>query len=34
MAMSVYGALQLDWGFNELGRFLVAGILAGLVGLG
>jgi uncharacterized ion transporter superfamily protein YfcC len=33
MAMYVYGALRLDWGFNELsGAFLVAGILAGLVG--
>ena len=33
MAMYVYGALKLDWGFNELsGGFLVAGILAGLVG--
>jgi uncharacterized ion transporter superfamily protein YfcC len=33
MAMYVYGALWLDWGFNELsGAFLVAGILAGLVG--
>jgi uncharacterized ion transporter superfamily protein YfcC len=33
MAMYVYGALRLDWGFNELsGAFLVAGSLAGLVG--
>jgi uncharacterized ion transporter superfamily protein YfcC len=33
MAMYVYGALRLDWGFNELsGAFLIAGILAGLVG--
>src|SRR5262245_47997030 len=33
MAMYVYGALKLDWGFNELsGAFLLAGILAGLVG--
>ena len=33
MAFYVYGALQLDWGFNELsGAFLVAGILAGLIG--
>jgi uncharacterized ion transporter superfamily protein YfcC len=33
MAMYVYGALRLDWGFNELsGAFLVAGIAAGLVG--
>ena len=33
MAVYVYGALRLDWGFNELsGAFLVAGILAGLVG--
>jgi uncharacterized ion transporter superfamily protein YfcC len=33
MAVYVYGALRLDWGFNELsGGFLVAGILAGLVG--
>ena len=33
MAAYVYGALRLDWGFNELsGAFLVAGIVAGLVG--
>jgi uncharacterized ion transporter superfamily protein YfcC len=33
MAIYVYGALRLDWGFNELsGAFLVAGALAGLVG--
>jgi uncharacterized ion transporter superfamily protein YfcC len=33
MATYVYGALRLDWGLNELsGGFLVAGILAGLVG--
>jgi uncharacterized ion transporter superfamily protein YfcC len=33
IAAYVYGALQLDWGFNELsGAFLVAGIVAGLIG--
>jgi uncharacterized ion transporter superfamily protein YfcC len=33
MAVYVYGALRLDWGFNELsGAFLIAGITAGLVG--
>jgi uncharacterized ion transporter superfamily protein YfcC len=33
MGAYVYGALRLDWGFNELsGAFLVAGIVAGLVG--
>jgi uncharacterized ion transporter superfamily protein YfcC len=33
MAAYVYGALRLDWGFNELsGAFLIAGIAAGLVG--
>jgi uncharacterized ion transporter superfamily protein YfcC len=33
MAAYVYGALRLDWGLNELaGGFLVAGIIAGLVG--
>jgi uncharacterized ion transporter superfamily protein YfcC len=33
MAAYVYGALRLDWGFNELsGVFLVAGVAAGLVG--
>lgn len=33
MAAYVYGALRLDWGFNELaGAFLVAGIAAGLIG--
>src|SRR5439155_5998359 len=33
MAVYVYGALRLDWGFNELaGAFLVAGITAGVVG--
>jgi uncharacterized ion transporter superfamily protein YfcC len=33
MAAYVYGALRLDWGLNELsGAFLVAGIVAGLVG--
>ena len=33
MAAYVYGALRLEWGFNELaGAFLVAGIVAGLVG--
>jgi len=33
MAAYVYGALRLDWGFNELsGAFLVAGLVAGLVG--
>ena len=33
MAAYVYGALRLDWGFNELsGAFLVGGLVAGLVG--
>ena len=33
MAVYVYGALRLDWGFNELsGAFIVGGFLAGLVG--
>ena len=33
MPAYVYGALRLDWGFNELsGAFLIAGIAAGLVG--
>jgi uncharacterized ion transporter superfamily protein YfcC len=33
MAAYVYGALRLDWGFNELsGAFLLAGLIAGLVG--
>jgi uncharacterized ion transporter superfamily protein YfcC len=33
MAAYVYGALRLDWGFNELsGVFLVAGVAAGIVG--
>jgi uncharacterized ion transporter superfamily protein YfcC len=33
MAAYVYGALRLDWGFNELsGAFLIGGILAGLIG--
>src|SRR5262249_53554600 len=33
MAAYVYGALRLDWGFNELsGAFLVAGIAAGMIG--
>ena len=33
MAAYVYGALRLDWGFNELsGAFLVGGLAAGLVG--
>ena len=33
MAAYVYGALQLGWGLNELsGGFLIAGIVAGLVG--
>jgi uncharacterized ion transporter superfamily protein YfcC len=33
MAAYVYGALRLDWGFNELsGAFLVAAIAAGLLG--
>ena len=33
MAAYVYGALRLDWGLNELsGAFLLAGIVAGLVG--
>jgi uncharacterized ion transporter superfamily protein YfcC len=32
-AAYVYGALKLDWGLNELsGAFLVAGLVAGLVG--
>jgi len=32
-AAYVYGALKLDWGLNELsGAFLIAGIVAGLVG--
>jgi len=33
MAAYVYGALRLDWGFNELsGAFLIGAIVAGLVG--
>jgi len=33
MAAYVYGAVRLDWGFNELsGVFLIAGIIAGLLG--
>jgi uncharacterized ion transporter superfamily protein YfcC len=33
MAAYVYGALRLDWGFNELsGLFLVAGLGAGMLG--
>jgi uncharacterized ion transporter superfamily protein YfcC len=33
MAAYVYGALRLDWGFNELsGAFLLAGLIAGIVG--
>ncbi len=33
MAAYVYGALRLDWGFNELaGAFLLAGLAAGIVG--
>src|SRR5262249_6658769 len=33
MAVYVYGAVKLDWGFNELsGAFLIGGTLAGLVG--
>src|SRR5260221_4474243 len=33
MAAYVYGALRLDWGFNELsGAFLIAGLAAGLIG--
>jgi uncharacterized ion transporter superfamily protein YfcC len=33
MAAYVYGALRLDWGLNELsGAFLIAGMVAGLVG--
>jgi uncharacterized ion transporter superfamily protein YfcC len=33
MAAYVYGALRLDWGFNELsGMFFVAGLIAGLLG--
>src|SRR5712691_6580869 len=32
-AAYVYGALRLDWGFNELsGAFLLAGLVAGIVG--
>src|SRR5437867_2763447 len=33
MGVYVYGALRLEWGFNELsGAFLIAGIAAGMVG--
>ena len=33
MAAYVYGALRLDWGFNELsGAFVIAGIATGLAG--
>jgi uncharacterized ion transporter superfamily protein YfcC len=33
MAAYVYGALRLDWGFNELsGGFVLAALIAGLVG--
>ena len=33
MAAYVYGALRLDWGFNELsGAFMIGGIAAGLAG--
>jgi uncharacterized ion transporter superfamily protein YfcC len=33
MAAYVYGAVRLDWGFNELsGAFLIAGAAAGLIG--
>jgi uncharacterized ion transporter superfamily protein YfcC len=33
MAAYVYGALRLDWGFNELsGAFVTGGMIAGLVG--
>jgi len=33
MAAYVYGALRLDWGFNELsGAFLIGGVAAGLLG--
>lgn len=33
MAAYVYGAMYLDWGFNELSAgFFVAGVLAGLIG--
>ena len=33
MLVYVYGALRLDWGFNELsGAFVAGGLLAGLVG--
>jgi len=33
MAAYVYGAVRLDWGFNELsGAFLLAGLVAGIVG--
>ncbi|HEX4346318.1 MAG TPA: hypothetical protein VHZ73_02035, partial [Vicinamibacterales bacterium] len=33
MAFYVYGALRLDWGFNELaGAFVIGAVVAGLVG--
>jgi len=33
MAAYVYGALRLDWGFNELsGAFLISAVAAGLIG--
>jgi uncharacterized ion transporter superfamily protein YfcC len=33
MAAYVYGALRLDWGFNELSAaFLIGGVIAGLIG--
>jgi uncharacterized ion transporter superfamily protein YfcC len=33
MAAYVYGALRLDWGFNELsGAFLIGGVAAGMLG--
>ncbi len=33
MAAYVYGAIRLDWGFNELsGAFLIAGASAGIIG--
>ena len=33
MAAYIYGALQLDWGFNELsGGFVIGALVAGLVG--
>ncbi len=33
MALYVYGALRLDWGFNELsGAFFIGAVVAGLIG--